>query len=175
MITQANRGMGLESMINYSNEIYRTRGIAVIHKRPVPVKIIRTKGNQILQAYLEAHSTVDYEGVYREHSLQFEAKSTRVKTRFDLVNFHTHQVEHLRSCARHGAVAFVIVEFATSDERYLLPADTLIRFWDVAQSGGSKSIPLQDVAESGFRISSGRGVPVDYLAIVDRLLDPNTA
>ena len=175
MFTQAKRGMSLESMINYSNEVYRTRGIAVIHKRPVPVKIVRTKGNQILQAYLEAHSTVDYEGVYREHSLQFEAKSTRVKTRFDLDNFHTHQVEHLRLCVHHGAVAFVIVEFAISDERYLLPAGTLIRFWDAVKSGGSKSIPLQDIAESGYWISSGRGVPVDYLAIVDKLLDPKMA
>jgi len=173
--SQSNRGMGLEQLINYSNEVYRTRGHAVVYKRPTPVKILRTQGSRIVNAHLESPSTVDYEGVYRGHSLQFEAKSTRVASRFDLKNFHEHQIEHLKSCMNHGAIAFVIVEFAGTDERFFVPASLIIKTWDDQADGGAKSIRYEDFAQWCQRIPSGRGVPVDYLIAVDKLLGSQTA
>ena len=37
----ANRGMTFEKMINATNDYYLTHGMAVIHKKPTPVQIVR--------------------------------------------------------------------------------------------------------------------------------------
>jgi recombination protein U len=169
-MTHANRGAGLEALINHTNEVYRARGWAVVHKRPTPVAIVRTRGTQIVSAYLEAKSTVDYEGVYRGRSLQFEAKSTRESSRFPLSNFHAHQIEHMRACLNQGAIVFAIVEFARDNERLYVPARLILDAWDRWKAGGKASIPREDLEAQCYEIRSGRGVAVDYLAVVDRLL-----
>lgn len=168
--SQANRGMSLENLVNRANEQYMARGLAVIHKRPVPVKILRTQGTRITSGFLEAKSTVDYSGVYRGHALEFEAKATREKTRFPLDNIHPHQVEHLRSCMAAGAVCFLIMEFTQHHEIYYVPAKMVVDAWDAGAGGGRKSIPYEDVRVMCYKLQSGRGVVLDYLATVDELL-----
>lgn len=168
--TQANRGMDLELLITTANEQYKARGLAVIAKRPTPVKITRTQGTRILAGFLEAKSTVDYNGVYRGHALEFEAKATREKTRFPLDNIHPHQVEHLRSCMTAGAICFVILEFSQHHEIYYVPAKMVIDAWDAGERGGRKSIPYEDVQRICYRLEAGRGTVLDYLATVDELL-----
>ena len=37
----ANRGMTFEKMINESNQYYLSRGLAVIHKKPTPIQIVK--------------------------------------------------------------------------------------------------------------------------------------
>jgi len=37
----ANRGMSFEKMINESNNYYLSRGLAVIHKKPTPIQIVK--------------------------------------------------------------------------------------------------------------------------------------
>ena len=37
----ANRGMSFESAINATNDYYLSRGLAVIHKKPTPVQIVK--------------------------------------------------------------------------------------------------------------------------------------
>lgn len=34
-----NRGMAFEMLINLANEMYQRRGVALINKRPTPVKV----------------------------------------------------------------------------------------------------------------------------------------
>ncbi|MCL6444608.1 MAG: Holliday junction resolvase RecU [Alicyclobacillus sp.] len=171
MRNHGGRGQALETLINYTNECYMRRNMAVITKRPTPVKIVRTQGTKILSAYLEAKSTVDYEGVYRGRSLQFEAKSTRESSSFPLKNFHEHQVEHMRACAKQGAIVFAVVEFTKDDERLWVPAKVIIDAWDKHKAGGPASIPRDDLEIQCWRIPSARGVPCDYLQIVDKILD----
>ena len=36
-----NRGMSLEEEINQSNQYYLQQGIAVIHKKPIPIQIVQ--------------------------------------------------------------------------------------------------------------------------------------
>ncbi|GMA52040.1 Holliday junction resolvase RecU [Alicyclobacillus contaminans] len=165
-----NRGMALEAMINHTNEVYRQRGWAVVHKRPTPVAIVRTQGTRIVSAYLESKSTVDYEGVYRGRSLQFEAKSTRESTRFPLSNFHEHQITHMRACLDQGAIVFAIIEFARDNERLYVPGKLILTAWERWKAGGKASIPREDLEAQCYLIRSGRGVAVDYLAVVDKLV-----
>lgn len=166
----ANRGMTLEAMIDQANEVYRRRGVAVVHKRPTPVKIERVLKGGKVQGYLEKPSTVDYEGVYRGRALVFEAKSTRERNRFPLANIHEHQMVHMRQCLDQGAIVFAVVEFSKHDVRFYVPAKMLLEAWDRTVSGGPKSIPFEAMNESCFAIPAGRGVLVDYLSVVDRIL-----
>ncbi|MFD1675435.1 Holliday junction resolvase RecU [Alicyclobacillus fodiniaquatilis] len=167
---QGNRGMALETLISHANEQYRAKEMAVVYKRPTPVKILRTRGTQILKATLESASTVDYEGVYRGYSLQFEAKSTESKSSWALKNIHAHQIEHLRVCESVGAICFLILEFVPQGQIFYVPAQLVIRAWDAAERGGRKSIPYDDIAAVCYPLRPGRGVVLDYLSVVDELI-----
>ena len=81
----ANRGMSFEKMINESNNYYLSRGLAVIHKKPTPIQIVKVDYPQrsrakIVEAYFRQASTTDYSGVFKGHYIDFEAKETRQKT-----------------------------------------------------------------------------------------------
>src|SRR5579875_1102814 len=159
--------MALESLINAANEQYKAKGIAAVSKRPTPVKIMRTQGSRIVHAVLESPSTVDYHGVYPGHALEFDAKSTREKTRFPLQNVHPHQIEHLRLCESMGAICFLLVEFAQHAHIFYVPAQLVTRAYDASLRGGAKSIPYEDIARTCYVVEAGRGVVLDYLAAVD--------
>ena len=52
----ANRGMSFEKMINESNSYYLSMGLAVIHKKPTPIQIVKVDYPQrsrakIVEAY----------------------------------------------------------------------------------------------------------------------------
>lgn len=166
----ANRGMALEAMIEQSNEVYLKRGMAVVHKRPTPVKIERVLKGGKVQGFLEKPSTVDYYGVYRGRALVFEAKSTRERNRFPLANIHEHQMVHMRQCLDQGAIVFAVIEFVKRDVRFYVPAKMLLEAWEQASQGGPKSIPYEVINESCYTIPAARGVMVDYLSVVDRML-----
>ena len=60
----ANRGMTFEKMINESNQYYLSRGLAVIHKKPTPIQIVkvdypRRSRAKIVEAYFRQASTTD--------------------------------------------------------------------------------------------------------------------
>ncbi len=167
---QANRGMGLEKLINKTNDAYLARGIAVVNKRPIPVLIQERHGTQVSSGQIVGKSTVDYEGVYRGHSLQFEAKSTRESNRFPLNNFHEHQIEHMRACLKQGAIVFAILEFTRFDQRLYVPGRLILNAWEKHLVGGPASIPREALEMQCWAIQSTRGVLVDYLAVVDKLL-----
>jgi recombination protein U len=56
------RGSSLEELINYTNEYYREKKLAVVQKIPTPIKPIRMDkdSSQITLAYFEKDSTVSY-------------------------------------------------------------------------------------------------------------------
>ncbi len=95
------RGMSLEDDLNKSNEYYLETERALIHKKPIPVQIVRVDYPQrssakIVEAYYKTPSTTDYNGIYRGKAIDFEAKETKSKSSFPLKNIHPHQVKHLQ-------------------------------------------------------------------------------
>ncbi|GED17219.1 Holliday junction resolvase RecU [Aneurinibacillus migulanus] len=166
----ANRGMAFEQQLDYTNRLYEQQGIAVINKRPTPVKILGRNTRGMVNGYLEKPSTVDYDGTYTGRSVVFEAKSTKELTRFPLDNVHEHQVEYLAKCHGCGAISFMLVEFANHQIVYLLPYEVLEWYWQRAKTGGrgTKSIPLQDFDVHAYQVPPGR-VPVDYLQVVEKV------
>jgi recombination protein U len=170
-MSYANRGMGFEALINLTNDIYNRRGLAIITKRPTPMKVLgpaKVKNQHV--AVFEKPSTVDYTGVYRGRAIEFEAKSTHSLTAWPLKDIHDHQVEHLRRVDQHGGIAFVLVEFVKQHAIFLITARHLLQVWAAAQAGGRKSIPIDDFDRMCLQVGPGRGVPVDYLAAVDQLM-----
>lgn len=118
-----NRGMSLEDEINESNKYYLEHGIAVIHKKPIPIQIVdvsypKRSAAVIREAYFKQASTTDYNGVYHGKYIDFEAKETKNKVSFPLSNFHKHQVEHMRACQKQGGICFTIVRFVLSSELF---------------------------------------------------------
>jgi len=142
----ANRGMSFETAINATNDYYLSRGLAVIHKKPTPVQIVKVdypkrSRAKIVEAYFRQASTTDYSGVYKGYYIDFEAKETRQKTSMPMKNFHAHQIEHMSQ---------------------------------VISQDGTKSMPLDYIKKRGYAIAEAAYPQVPYLEIIEKLLGGNT-
>ena len=168
-IEYGNRGMTLESDINSSNKYYLENDIAVIYKKPTPIKAVKVdySKNKITEGYYEIPSTTDYNGIYKGKYIDFEAKETKSKTSFSLNNIHDHQIKHLESVLRHGGISFIIIRFTTLNKTFLIFTKDFINFFE---NNIKKSIPLSYIEEKGFLIKDGYNPIVDYLNIIDRVI-----
>lgn len=164
----ANRGMGLESDINLSNEYYKINDIAYIYKKPTPIKLVKVdyKLGKINEAYFQTPSTTDYNGIYKGKYVDFEAKEVASKTSFSLANIHEHQIRHLIDVARHGAIAFLIVRFTSVGKTYYLDVKELEEF---IKNYKRKSIPLSFFESYGKIIKVKYTPRIDYLEIINEL------
>ena len=156
--SHANRGMALESLIEHANAQYAAKGIATIQKVATPWKVIRN-GNQIVSAFPEKKSTVDFIGVFGGKPIAFDAKSTLLKSRIPYSNFEKHQIEFMESWVRNGGTAFFIVEFAVHNERYLLTFSQ----WMSHETWTGESITYNWFTNNCSRIESANGIVLDYL------------
>ena len=169
LLSAANRGMSLEEDINLSNEYYRDNQIALIHKRPTPINIVKvdySKGARITDAYFEKQSTTDYNGVYKGKYIDFEAKNTKSNSAFPLSNISEHQIVHLKNVLYHGGIAFFIISFQMKDEIYLLDASFVIDFYE---HGTRKSIPYEVFKKEGILIRQDYSPHLHYIEAVDAL------
>lgn len=169
-----NRGMTLEEDLNNTNDYYLSTGVAVIHKKPTPVQIVRVdypkrSAAVIKEAYFKQASTTDYNGVYRGKYIDFEAKETRNKTSFPLNNFHEHQITHMKQVSAQDGICFVILRFVVDDVVYLLEGKYLFHFWDDRLQSGRKSIPITFIIDNGYEIPLLYQPRIDYLSIIDKI------
>jgi len=168
MTLQGNRGMGFEAIITFSNERYDKLGLAVVNKRPTPVKVTKAYGNKVLEGFYESPSTVDYDGIIPGgRGIVFEAKSISGDL-FPLSNLKDHQFEYLLKCHKMGGIAFLLVEFRKQGETFLLPYTALRHYWTAYKQKKGSSIHVSDFEIHAYLVPSKR-VPVDYLGVVDRL------
>lgn len=171
----ANRGMNLENAINESNEYYLAHDIAVIHKKPTPVQIVKVdypsrNKTVITEAYYKTPSTTDYNGIYKGYYIDFEAKENKNKTSFPLSNVHPHQVTHLDNIKRHGGIGFLIIYWVEFDEYYLYPIDKFKPHFDGYLKDDRKSITYADFKKEAYIIESGYMPRLKYLDVVDKYL-----
>ena len=141
-VASGNRGMAFEADINNSNAYYKDHDIAVITKRPTPINLVKvdySKGATITQAYFESQSTTDYNGVYKGHYVDFEAKSTHGAASFPLSNIPHQQIEHLERVIAHG------------------------------RERPRQSIPFADLKTNGYLVNEGYSPRYDYLPIVEEV------
>ncbi len=164
-----NKGDNLEYDINLANHFYLSSDVAIIHKKPTPIKVVDVQNREkpfITKAFFQTPSTTDYNGIYRGKYIDFEAKETQSKTSFALRNIHKHQIKHLQDVHRHGGIAFIIVLFTNLNKAFVLTIEQFVSF---VEKHKRKSIPLCYFVEQGTEISFNFHPRIDYLKAIDTI------
>ena len=167
-INYKNRGMNLESDLNITNEYYREMDKAYIYKKPTPIKIVNVdyisrKSVTINEAYFMEPSTTDYNGIYKEKYIEFDAKECHSKASFPLSNVKEHQILHIRRVIKQKGIVFLIIFM--NNEFYLFKGEDLIDFID---NNERKSIEYNYIKEKGYKISESYTPRLKYLDAVDK-------
>ena len=165
------RGSTLEELINRTNDQYREKGLALIQKIPTPITPVKMDRNSrhITLAYFEQKSTVDYIGAVQGIPVCFDAKECCVKT-FPLANIHPHQVTFMEEFEKQRGIAFFLIYYTARNELYYMQYTQIRKFWDRAQSGGRKSVRLEELdPEWFFQLKNGYFVP--YLDLIQKDLE----
>ena len=172
-----NRGKNLENDINQSNQYYVDSKKAFIYKKPTPIKISKvnypTKNNRsgkivITEAYFEAPSTTDYNGLYQGKYIDFEAKETNNNSYFPLENIHPHQIKHLKNVIENGGIGFLIVRFTVYHKTFILFAEDFFNYIDRSPR---KSIPYEYFLEKGHEIQEKYSPRLDYLVNIKKYME----
>ena len=166
--TYGNRGMTLEDDLNLTNNYYLENNIAIIHKKPTPIQVTKTSLNKITLAYFKEPSTTDYNGLYKGKYIDFEAKETTSKTSFPLENIHKHQIEYIRKVIKHNGIVFLIVRFSTLNRDFVISGKDII---DYINNNERKSIPLSYFENNTYEIGIKYAPRLDYIKIVDKLIN----
>lgn len=168
-IKYANRGMNLESDINETNTYYRDNNIALIYKKPTPIKVIKMEyPYTIKEAIFVQPSTLDYNGVYKGLYLDFDVKETKNKTSFPISNIHKHQLNHIKNVIIHKGIAFIIVSFTSLNKIFLLFGEDII---DFINNNNRKSLPIEYFNKHGYLIELKYSPRLDYLKIIDKYME----
>ena len=168
LINYGNRGMTLEQDINLTNEYYFNKKIALIYKKPIPIKVLKINPTKtrILDAFYEKKSTLDYSGIYKERYIEFDAKETNNKTSFPISNIHPHQIEHMRNIIYYKGITFLLIRFNYFSTTFLLPGEILL---DFLKTTTRKSIPYSFFVDNCHEIKLKYSPRLDYLKIIDIL------
>ena len=172
----SNRGKTLEDEINEANDYYIKRRLAIIHKKPVPVQIVKVEypsrsAAVIREAYFRTPSTTDYNGVWNGHYIDFDAKETASKTSFPLKNIHEHQMTHMQQVTEQNGVAFIIVRFSAFERYFIVPYEVLQKAWQAMENGERKSIPFSTIEREAFEIPTSYYPRINYLPIIQQLIE----
>ncbi|RHW39285.1 Holliday junction resolvase RecU [Lysinibacillus yapensis] len=171
----SNRGKTLEDELNETNTYYLIHQIAIVHKKPVPVQIVKVEypsrsAAVIREAYFRTPSTTDYNGVWNGYYIDFEAKETESKTSFPLKNIHEHQVAHMKDVTDQKGIAFTIVRFSSLNRYFVLPFSVLHEAWLAMLDGGRKSIPLSIFETKTIEIKTGFNPRIDYITAINKMI-----
>jgi recombination protein U len=173
VVSTSKLGMTLESDINLTNAYYLDKKIAVIHKKPTPVQVVKVSypsrnKAKIVEAYYKTPSTTDYNGIYKGYYLDFDCKETNQKTSLPLANIHKHQQHHLKDVHDQGGIAFLIVHFKRHQKYFLMPYLSLKPYFD--EEITRKSIPYEAFVQKGYEIPFGLLPRLDYLKLIDQMI-----
>ena len=168
-LSYKNRGMFLENIINETNNYYLEKDRAIIYKKPTPIKVLnveyRTKKTTMINKAVFSHtSTLDYNGIYKGHYIEFDAKECKNTTSFPLSNIEEHQILHIKRILNHGGIVFLIIFM--NNNFYLFKGSSLLEFINNTER---KSIPFDYIKENGYIIKEGYMPRIDYLTVVDNV------
>ncbi len=163
----SNRGMFLENIINESNTYYNGIEKCLIFKKPTPVKVLNVtypnnNSHLIDKAVYSSISTLDYNGIYREKYIEFDAKECHSKTSFPLSNIKNHQLLHIKSVIKQKGIVFLIIYM--NNEFYLLKGNDIIEY---INNSDKKSIGFEFIKEKGYKIQESYLPRLKYLDTVD--------
>lgn len=164
MSKYANKGKGLEDLVEYANKQYEAKGIALVQKISTPWTVIR-QGARITSAFPQGKSTLDFRGtVAGGLSISFDCKETQEEKGLPLVNIQPHQIDYMRSALQMGESTFILVNIKPTNKYYKVLGGQVMHYWDTWQLNKGKRgfnfIPTDSMEE----VKKGKGVVLDYLA-----------
>jgi recombination protein U len=165
MVNQSNKGRYFEEWLELTNQIYESRGQAIINKIPTPWVVQRkfkpyNKTYEIASAFPGKKSTVDFGGTAQNKSIWFDVKTTIHKTMFPFANISKHQIEYLQKVHAQGGKAFILIYSSVHDKTWLLWIDKMIEYMEL---GERKSFTFNWLDSNCKIIKSKNGIPIDYL------------
>lgn len=129
MANYANRGMSLESFVEFANARYQHYGIAVVEKQHTHFIPIRNRQGKIVSCKVEEKATVDFMGRYRGIPVAIECKHTSSdRIRFSEVK--DHQSAFLNDFVGEYGLGFGAVLVSFKMERFFLVPWA---FWSAAR------------------------------------------
>lgn len=157
--------MSLEKIINQSNTFYNENNIALIYKKPTPIKVVKMnqKTGEIISAFFEQKSTTDYNGIYKGKYIDFEAKTTKSTTSLSFDNYRENQLKHFKKVIAQGGLAFTIILFSALNEYYFIDMKIILKMMDE----NKKSIKLRDIKNKGHIVPLSLNPYLNYLKIID--------
>ena len=166
--TRGLRGSAFESIINSTNEYYRSRNLALVQKIPTPITPLKFDSERklITEAYFEKDSTVDYIGVVQEIPICFDAKECKTDT-FSLQNIHEHQFKFMEDFERQGGVAFLLILFTERNDMYYMRFSELKSYVERVKEGHAKNFKYIELDDDYFLRSDGPAM-VHYLEGLNR-------
>lgn len=149
-ISHANRGTEFEHTVIACLDLIPEAVGVFLRDSPAfkPLKFL--PGGKVI-GFFTGRGGLDFYGSWKGRFIGFDAKSTRIPTRFPLAMLHPHQVEVVRLAHGTGALAFFLVEMAEVRPRprvFLLTWSVLAPYWRrhlLRQKGGA-SIPFDVMA-----------------------------
>ena len=129
MANYANRGMSLESFVEFANTRYRHYGIAVVEKQHTHFTPIRNRQGKIVSCKVEEKATVDFMGRYKGIPVAIEAKHT-ASDRIRFSEVKDHQAQFLNDFVGDNNYGFGAVLVSFKMERFFLVPWC---FWSVAR------------------------------------------
>ena len=162
--TRGLRGSAFESLINSTNEYYRSKNLALVQKIPTPITPLKFDSSKklITEAYFEKDSTVDYIGVVQEIPICFDAKECKTDT-FSLQNIHEHQYRFMEDFEKQGGMAFILILFTDRNDMYYMRFEELKKYIDrVKDEGHAKNFKYHELDPDFFLRAEGPAL-VHYL------------
>ena len=157
------RGSSLEELINYTNEYYREKKLALVQKIPTPITPLKIdkESSQITLAYFEKDSTVDYIGSVQGIPVCFDAKECS-KDVFSLQNIHEHQYSFMHEFEEQLGISFLIILFTDRNEFYYMRFCELKTYIERVSDGHAKNFRYDEL-DRRFFLKQKNGALVHYL------------
>lgn len=167
---KANMGMNFENDVSKSCEFYRLNNMALIYKRPTPIRIVKMdkeKKSMIKEAYFQEKSVTDYVGLYKGKYIDFECKET-IHDSIPYRMIREQQYEHLRKVIKMGGVGFFLVSFKTRQEVYLLKASYIL---DEVEKKNHPGFKIDFFKDHGILVKRGYNPPYQLLDAINEAFD----
>ena len=165
---KANMGMNFESDISKCCEYYRLNDIAIIYKRPTPIKVVKmdkAKPGTIIEAYFQEKSVTDYVGLYKGKYIDFECKET-IHDEIPYKMIREQQYEHLRKVRQQGGIGFFLVSFKKYQEVYLLDSKYILDEVEIRKHPGFKRSFFK---EHGRQLERGYNPPYSLIEAINEI------
>jgi len=162
----ANKGRGLEALLEYQNWLYKSKGVADIRKVHVNW-VPQRAGGQIVGAYPAKKSELDFKGTLAGgRSVSFDCKETSNPRGLPLANIKPHQISYMRNAMVLGEVVFILCEIKPLRQQFVIQPGTVIARWNAWQANkGKRGYGVISIDEMTFVPETTRG-PCDYFEVI---------